>query len=320
MNRPALLGALVLAVVLALESMAATGLGPSTAAAQEAPTGDDPVRVGLVGDSIMLGAGPQLIEALTAAGFTPVVDAQESRSTSQGADHVRFLAASGMDAIVVMLGANDAGDPQTYRNRVKEVVAAADGVPRLYWMTIPETRDYYPAANQIVAEELAARPGGEVLDWNSVLADGLTSGDGMHLKPQGATAMAGFVALNLAEDLLGAGGPDASTTTGTQGELSAGSDPGAATDPDDPTSSEAPDPDPADAIQDDAGPDDAGRDDAVRDDAGQDDADTDPDLVETIAGPGGVLFAVVLVATVLGSVGVGIALWALWNSRRIHQS
>ena len=320
MNRPALLGALVLAVVLALESMAATGLGPSTAAAQEAPTGDDPVRVGLVGDSIMLGAEPQLTEALTAAGFTPVVDAQESRSTSQGADHVRFLAASGMDAIVVMLGANDAGDPQTYRNRVKEVVAAADGVPRIYWMTIPETRDYYPAANQIVAEELAARPGGEVLDWNSVLADGLTSGDGMHLKPQGATAMAGFVALNLAEDLLGAGGPDASTTTGTQGELSAGSDPGAATDPDDPTSSEALDPDPADAIQDDAGPDDAGRDDAVRDDAGQDDADTDPDLVETIAGPGGVLFAVVLVATVLGSVGVGIALWALWNSRRIHQS
>ena len=310
MNRPALLGALVLAVVLALESMAATGLGPSRAAAQEAPTGDDPVRVGLVGDSIMLGAEPQLIEALTAAGFTPVVDAQESRSTSQGADHVRFLAASGMDAIVVMLGANDAGDPQTYRNRVKEVVAAADGVPRLYWMTIPETRDYYPAANQIVAEELAARPGGAVLDWNSVLADGLTSGDGMHLKPQGATAMAGFVALNLAEDLLGAGGPDASTTT----------DPGAATDPDDPTSSEALDPDPADAIQDDAGPDDAGRDDAVRDDAGQDDADTDPDLVETIAGPGGVLFAVVLVATVLGSVGVGIALWALWNSRRIHQS
>ena len=282
--------------------------------------GDDPVRDGLVGDSIMLGAGPQLIEALTAAGFTPVVDAQESRSTSQGADHVRFLAASGMDAIVVMLGANDAGDPQTYRNRVKEVVAAADGVPRIYWMTIPETRDYYPAAKQLVAEELAARPGGEVLDWNSVLADGLTSGDGMHLKPQGATAMAGFVALNLAEDLLGAGGPDASTTTGTQGELSAGSDPGAATDPDDPTSSEAPDPDPADAIQDDAGPDDAGRDDAVRDDAGQDDADTDPDLVETIAGPGGVLFAVVLVATVLGSVGVGIALWALWNSRRIHQS
>ena len=310
MNRPALLGALVLAVVLALESMAATGLGPSTAAAQEAPTGDDPVRVGLVGDSIMLGAEPQLTEALTAAGFTPVVDAQESRSTSQGADHVRFLAASGMDAIVVMLGANDAGDPQTYRNRVKEVVAAADGVPRIYWMTIPETRDYYPAANQIVAEELAARPGGEVLDWNSVLADGLTSGDGMHLKPQGATAMAGFVALNLAEDLLGAGGPDASTTT----------DPGAATDADDPTSSEALDPDPADAIQDDAGPDDAGRDDAVRDDAGQDDADTDPDLVETIAGPGGVLFAVVLVATVLGSVGVGIALWALWNSRRIHQS
>ena len=305
MNRPALLGALVLAVVLALESMAATGLGPSRAAAQEAPTGDDPVRVGLVGDSIMLGAEPQLTEALTAAGFTPVVDAQESRSTSQGADHVRFLAASGMDAIVVMLGANDAGDPQTYRNRVKEVVAAADGVPRIYWMTIPETRDYYPAANQIVAEELAARPGGAVLDWNSVLADGLTSGDGMHLKPQGATAMAGFVALNLAEDLLGAGGPDASTTTGTQGELSAGSDPGAATDPDDPTSSEAPDPDPADA----------GRDDAVRVAA-----DTDPDLVETIAGPGGVLFAVVLVATVLGSVGVGIALWALWNSRRIHQS
>lgn len=154
-----------------------------------------------MGDSIMAGAVPQLDASLRAAGFDPIVDAQESRSTSRGADSVGLYAAAGVDQIVVMLGANDSGDPDLFASRVAEVIAAADGVDRLYWITIPEVRDYYPAANRIVADQLAARPGAKVLDWNSVLVAGdLTGGDGMHLRPEGADALAAFVTMNLSAD------------------------------------------------------------------------------------------------------------------------
>ncbi|MFV0316236.1 MAG: hypothetical protein ACK5O2_04660 [Microthrixaceae bacterium] len=181
------------------------GAGNDAARAQAPPGGAGdpaaPTRVALVGDSIMAGAVPQLDASLRAAGFDPIVDAQESRSTSRGADSVGLYAAAGVDEIVVMLGANDSGDPDLFASRVAEVIAAADGVDRLYWITIPEVRDYYPAANRIVADQLAARPGAKVLDWNSVLVAGdLTGGDGMHLRPEGADALAAFVTMNLSAD------------------------------------------------------------------------------------------------------------------------
>ena len=189
------------------------------------PAADDPVNAGvqpatrvvLVGDSIMKGAAPQLEAMFREAGYDVVVDTAESRSTSAGAGVARgHLAAGGADAVVVMLGANDSGNTDTYRGRVREVVASTALVPRLYWMTVPEVRAYYPAANQVVREELALRPGSDVLDWSAIsLGGGLTAADGLHLTPAGADAMSWFVAVSVVEDLRSDAEAAAAATTTT---------------------------------------------------------------------------------------------------------
>ncbi len=290
------LAAAVCSVVGAPVDAAAQGVAGSGGGAGSA-AGTDPVappRVVLVGDSIMLGAAPALEASLAAAGFAPVVDAAESRSTSKGAEHVRLHAAAGADALVVMLGANDAGNPETYRGRVAEVVAAAEGIEHLYWLTIPEVRDYYPEANRIIAEAMAVREGGEVLDWNSALsAGGLTSGDGMHLTPDGAEAMAAMVVGKLVEGLLAPPEPATTTTTAAA--------PGA----DEDLAGDAPA----------AG---GGLVEEVEREVTE--LASEPDPVENASGPGGVASAIVLAAVVLFSSGIGVALWALWNTRRIRQT
>ncbi len=159
-------------------------------------------RVVLVGDSIMLGAEHDLEAAFSTAGYNVVVDAAESRSTLAGADVLGSNLAWGADAVVLMLGANDAGNSDAFRTRVRAVLDRAPLVPHVYWLTIPEVRSYYPAANQVLREELATRPGAEVLEWHSVSGGaGMTASDGLHLTAPGAEAMAWYVAVNTIADL-----------------------------------------------------------------------------------------------------------------------
>jgi hypothetical protein len=99
------------------------------------------------------------------------------------------------DSLVINLGANDAGNTAAYRQKVEQILTSTAGVPHVYWLTIREVRDYYPAANQAVREVAAGYPNVTVLDWNAATAGstGLTARDGLHLTGSGAAAMTDLV-------------------------------------------------------------------------------------------------------------------------------
>jgi lysophospholipase L1-like esterase len=161
---------------------------PSPVAAQER-------RIVVVGDSVILGAQSAMVGAFTNLGWAVTFDAAVSRSTAAGAEAIESHRAELTDTLVVNLGANDAGNTAAYRQRVEQIFASTTGVPNVYWLTIREVRDYYPAANQAVREAAAAHPNVTVLDWNAATAgsSGLTSSDGLHLTGAGAAAMTDLV-------------------------------------------------------------------------------------------------------------------------------
>lgn len=276
----------------------------------------------LVGDSIMEGAAQRLRGAFSAAGYEVVVDTAVSRSTLAGADMVRFYTAAGADAVVVMLGANDSGDAEVFRSRVRAVVQAARGVPLLVWMTIPEVRAYYPAANAVLREELSARPGGSLLQWHRVAAvDGVTAGDGLHLTPAGVETMTGFVvpmvvaAIRSAQDPRGA--PDALGDSGgggsSGGDGSGGANPGGG-DGDGSGGSR-----PGGSGSDGSG---SGTGESEVDGPSGGGAGDDTrnavwvvDPIDSLVGPGGLFTAATLVAGAMICGGVGLALWSLWRTR-----
>jgi len=177
---------LLAALVLLAGSLAST----APAGAQQPAPGSPPRKVLVVGDSVILGAQNQMTQGFAGKGWSVVFDASVSRSTSAGAQAVAARKADATDALVVNLGANDAGNANLYAQRVEQVLAAAAGVPRVYWLTIREVRPYYPAANNVLREAAKRHSNLTVVDWNAAsTAPGLTSADGLHLKPQGAVAM-----------------------------------------------------------------------------------------------------------------------------------
>jgi len=174
----------------ALVVLAGTLAGTAPAGAQQPAPGTPPRKVLVVGDSVILGAQNQMTQGFAGKGWSVVFDASVSRSTSAGAQAVAARRADATDALVVNLGANDAGNANLYAQRVEQVLAAAAGVPHVYWLTIREVRPYYPAANNVLREAARRHPNLTVVDWNAAsTAPGLTSSDGLHLKPQGAVAM-----------------------------------------------------------------------------------------------------------------------------------
>lgn len=179
-----------LALVVALVLLAAGSI------VHAEPAGAQARHAVVVSDSIFLGAQAPFTSRLAAAGWTVEFDGAVSRSTLAGADAVRSRRPTVTDTLVVSLGANDSGNTTTFRSRVDAVMAAAEGVPNVYWLTIREVRPYYAPANQVLRDAAARYPNLHVVDWNAASAgrDGLTSGDGLHLTPAGAGELAGLVA------------------------------------------------------------------------------------------------------------------------------
>lgn len=181
-----------LLVALAVSLLVSTGtgalVGPSV--------GAQPRHAVVVADSILLGAKAPLVAQLERAGWTVDFDGAVSRSTLAGAEAVRSRAGGLTDTLVVSLGANDGGNPATFRQRVDAVMAAAASVPNVYWLTIREVRPYYGPANQVLRDAATRYPNLRLIDWHAASAgrSGLTSGDGLHLTGAGANELAGLVA------------------------------------------------------------------------------------------------------------------------------
>jgi hypothetical protein len=154
------------------------------------PPVDRRPRVLVLGDSIMLGARDQLERSL--ASWHVRFDAQVSRSTWPALAITRRLSPPA-DVVVVELGANDGGSAAGFRMRVSEILANLRHARLVVWLTVPGPSPTYATWNRVIRSSVAAAPNGVVADWRGAApADGL-AGDGLHLNPTGARAMAALI-------------------------------------------------------------------------------------------------------------------------------
>jgi peptidoglycan/LPS O-acetylase OafA/YrhL len=141
-----------------------------------------------LGDSVMLGAAPQLAEQ----GFT--VDAVESRAFVNGLDTILQLNAQGRlgDVVVVHLGTNgpiSSGD-------MTQMMEALAGVPQVLLLTIDVPRDYTAGNNSLVYETVNTYPNVSLLDWAGLSTScpgNCFYDDGFHLRPDGQVYYAALI-------------------------------------------------------------------------------------------------------------------------------
>jgi hypothetical protein len=149
----------------------------------------------VVSDSIAAGAERVMTAEFERRGWRVTFDAAVSRNTLEGASVVDSHRAHLDDTLLVSLGANDAGNPTTFRRRVEAVLESARGVRLVLWVSFHEVRDYYATANRVLREVAGETSTMMVLDWHSVASadPALTAADRLHLSPSGASAMTRLV-------------------------------------------------------------------------------------------------------------------------------
>ena len=213
--------------------------------AHRVPTADDPLRLLVVGDSMTEALGPALLDATASTG---VIDGRRELQYSSGltrpdyfdwpANLQSMVAAHDAEAVIVMLGANDAQGIQTasgaasfgseawlaeYRARVASVMEQLTQDGRLvYWIGQPIMRSSgFDERMRLITDvyrQVAARhPGVRFIATRELFSDGSGSydaylpdasgqrvlvrrGDGIHFTPAGADRLAPVVMDVLAED------------------------------------------------------------------------------------------------------------------------
>jgi hypothetical protein len=144
-----------------------------------------------VGDSVMLGAKVAIESALRPWHVT--VDAVVGRSTVAGLEVLPARRNAIRDVAVVQLGTNDGASLAPYALHVDEIMRELRDVPVVIWLTIREARRYYAGTNATLRRTLRAYPNAFVADWNAYAPAPGMYGDGLHLRPSGAAAMARLV-------------------------------------------------------------------------------------------------------------------------------
>ena len=166
-----------------------------------------PLHVALVGDSV-----PDAITYVSAArrrlvrGFVVKLDFRVCRrlwtpscvfqgSTPPSAlDAIRSFGAGLGDVLVVDVGYNEG--PGGYGAGIDRVMRAArlQGAVGVVWVTLRETRDLYAQTNAVIRRAAKRWTNLRVADWNAFSSgQSWFGGDGLHLTPTGATALAGFL-------------------------------------------------------------------------------------------------------------------------------
>jgi hypothetical protein len=166
-----------------------------------------PLHVTFVGDSV-----PDSITYVPAArrrltkGFVVRLDLRVCRRlwtpscTFQGEtppsalEAVQSFGRSLGDVLVVDVGYNEG--PAGYSAGVDHMMrtARAQGVTGVVWVTLRETLDLYRQTNTVIRRAAKRWPNLQVADWNAFSAGhSWFAGDGLHLTPDGATALAAFL-------------------------------------------------------------------------------------------------------------------------------
>ncbi len=149
-----------------------------------------PVPVIALGDSVMLGAAPKLLEAL---GSDTYVDAVVGRQYKEALPLIQTLAAQGRfgHSVVLHLGNNGPMSAATFRS----VMDALVNVPLVLVVNVRVTKPWEPAVNQVLAEQVPTYPNARLMDWwgESAMHGDWFYGDKTHLNPAGAQAYAVLV-------------------------------------------------------------------------------------------------------------------------------
>lgn len=149
-------------------------------------------RVYALGDSVMLGARPQLERQ----GIT--VNAVESRQFIQGISILNWMRASGTlpGEVVVDLGTNGPMSGASF----DAMMRVLRSVPRVIFVTVKEPRWWEADVNDVLRAGVARWPTARLADWHAVAVwhPNWFWSDGIHLTPAGAIAYARLIAHALA--------------------------------------------------------------------------------------------------------------------------
>ncbi len=168
----------------------ATTAATTTASAPQLATAAPPVGpiVGF-GDSVMLGAAPQLLQTF---GPGTVVDAKVGRTLWPIIGIARLMQAQGRlgERVLIHLGDNGGLNPDL----IAKTMASLQTVDRVVWVTVKVPRAWEATVNHTLATELPKYPNARLLDWHALATDPtMLYSDGIHLRPSGARFYATLV-------------------------------------------------------------------------------------------------------------------------------
>ncbi|MBI2705489.1 MAG: acyltransferase [Actinobacteria bacterium] len=162
---------------------------PPTTLAPPVTTPHGPVRA--IGDSVMLGARPTLLNAL---GANSAVDAAVSRQVAYAIQKMQQWNELGQipDVLIIHLGTNGTFNAQEF----DALMEAAKNVRKVLFVTNKVPRRWQDTNNAAIGEGTRRYPDQAVLvDWYSASIDRpeYFAPDGYHLKPEGAQAYANLI-------------------------------------------------------------------------------------------------------------------------------
>ena len=189
------------------------GVSAPPAGATTIATAADIDSVGVIGDSITVGAEPALRTTLEGLGLDVLaVDAASGRriavdgGVDSGVDAAERVAALDPDLWVVALGTNDVANldgPQAYAMAIETMLAEVPRDAPLVWVDIyfDGAEDASDAFNVVLRERLAQRGNASAVDWASVADDDGVLRDGVHPGADGNLVFAARVADGVAARL-----------------------------------------------------------------------------------------------------------------------
>lgn len=169
-------GGVVVFVVFALSL--ATACNPSFP-----PSNGIDCRVGIIGDSLMLGTQPTIGQELSRVGCTiEFFDAAKNRKTLEGIAALQRKDLSGIDLLLVGLGTNDFRWPQHMGPMVDGVMRIV-GDTRVVWVGVGGRVDNKNELNLAVLGATTRWEGLWYFDWDAEVAahPEWMGGDGLHL-------------------------------------------------------------------------------------------------------------------------------------------
>jgi peptidoglycan/LPS O-acetylase OafA/YrhL len=163
---------------------------PITATTAPPTTVSAAIHTIAIGDSVMLGAAPQLKGVL---GPDSYVDAHVGRQFKEATSMVDWFAANGKlgQVVIVHLGNNGTVSADT----VDDVLDRLGNVPKVIVVNVRVDREWQDAVDATLAARVPAHPNAVLLDWYAA-SDSHPEyfyDDGTHLRPAGAAQYAALI-------------------------------------------------------------------------------------------------------------------------------